>query len=92
MELPHPPRPDTPHETLSSDQFTIVQLTMLHQQLSTIAPAGVVMYKALVDTMHSLCHASVSVYSVSTLSLCVLLCVCHSMVGTPCQIRGLDSL
>jgi len=61
MELPHPPRPDTPHEPLSSDQFTIVQLTMLHQQLSTIAPTGVVMYKALVDTMYSLCHASVSV-------------------------------
>ena len=87
MELPHPPRPDTPHEPQSSDQFTIVQLTMLHQQLITIAPTGVVLYKSLVDTMHSLCHASVSVCILCTLNA---LWPSHSMVVTSCQIHGLD--
>jgi len=62
MELPSPPRPETPNEPSSYDQFTVVQLIMLYQQLKSIAPTGVVMYKILVDTMHSLSHTSVSLY------------------------------
>ena len=60
MELPAPPRPDTPNEPSTYDQFTVVQLITLYQQLRSIAPNGVVMYKILVDTMYSLSHASVS--------------------------------
>lgn len=58
MELPAPPRPDTPNEPSTYDQFTVVQLITLYQQLRSIAPNGVVMYKILVDTMYSLSHAS----------------------------------
>ena len=60
MELPTPPRPETPNEPSSYDQFTVVQLIALHQQLRSIAPSGVVMYKILVDTVYSLSHTSVS--------------------------------
>ena len=62
MELPSAPRPETPNESSTYDQFTIVQLITLHQQLRSIAPSGVVMYKILVDTVYSLSHTSVSLY------------------------------
>ena len=65
MELPTLPRPGTPNEPSTYDQFTVVQLITLHQQLRSIAPSGVVMYKILVDTMYSLSHTSVSVFRIS---------------------------
>ena len=68
MDIPSPPQPQTPNEPSTYDQFTIVQLIKLHQQLKSIAPTGVVMYKILVDTICSLSHASVSLY-------CFILCV-----------------
>ena len=72
MDLPSPPRPETPNEPSSYDQFTIVQLVTLHQQLRSIAPTGMVMYKTLVDTIHSLSHTSVS-FVLSIVSLCTFI-------------------
>lgn len=59
FEIPPPVRPDTPPENALPDTFTVVQLENLSEQLSEVAPSGVVSGRAFIQKMQELQSLSV---------------------------------
>ncbi|XP_065828319.1 sperm flagellar protein 2-like isoform X2 [Oscarella lobularis] len=54
FEIPPPVRPHTPPENALPDTFTVVQLENLSEQLSEVAPSGVVSGRAFIQKMQEL--------------------------------------